>query len=64
MVREVLAGHREVRDLADDPDFADLTARGMRAQEEAWAALTPEERAPQVRLGEAYLAGLDAELSS
>lgn len=64
MVREVLAGRREVRDLASDPDFADLTARGMLAQEDAWAALTPEQRAERVRLGEAYLAELDDELSS
>ena len=64
MVREVLAGRRDVRDLATDPDFAEISARGMRAQEEAWAALTPEERTEQVRLGEAYLAGLDEELGA
>ena len=44
MVREVLAGRRDVRDLASDPDFAEMSARGMRAQEEAWDALTPDER--------------------
>lgn len=64
LVREVLAGRREVRDLATDPDFADLTDRGMRAHQEAWDALTPEEQAQQVRLGEAYLADLDDELTS
>jgi hypothetical protein len=64
IVREVLAGRREVRDLATDPDFAELADRGMRAHQEAWDALTPEERAHQTRLGEAYLADLDDELTS
>lgn len=62
MVREVLAGRRGVRDLACDPDFAEMTARGMLAHEEMWAALTPDERAEQVRRGEAHLADLDGEL--
>lgn len=64
LVREVLAGRRAVRDLASDPAFADMSARGMRAQEAAWAALTPEQRTEEVRVGEAYLADLDDELRS
>lgn len=62
MVREVLAGRRDVRDLASDPDFAEMSARGMRAQEEAWEQLSPDERTEQLRRGKAYLADLDGEL--
>lgn len=61
-LRDVLAGRRDVRELADDPDFADFTARGMQAQQEAWNALTPHQRGEQLRAGEAYLAELDRDL--
>jgi hypothetical protein len=36
----------------------------MRAHQEEWDALTPDERAHHVCLGEAYLAELDDELTS
>lgn len=62
LVRDVLAGRRDIRELAQDPEFAELTARGMRAQEEAWAALTPEQRQQHLRAGETYLDALDDEL--
>lgn len=58
-IREVLAGERDVRSLADDPAFADLTRRGMAAFVAEWEAMDPEERERQLRAGEEYLAALD-----
>lgn len=58
-IREVLAGERDVRALADDPRFVDLTRRGMEAFADQWAALDPAERERQLRAGEEYLAALD-----
>ncbi len=58
-VREVLAGRLDVRELALDPEFAAFTGRGMESFTEAWEGLSPEERAEQLRAGEAYLAALD-----
>ena len=58
----VLQGRADLRDVASDPDFAEFTANGMRAQEEAWAALTPEEREQQLRAGQEFLADLEQDL--
>lgn len=58
----VLQGRVDLRDVASDPDFAEFAANGMRAQEAAWAALTPEEREHQLRAGEEFLAELDQDL--
>jgi hypothetical protein len=58
-LREVVDGQRDVRSLADDPAFADLAESGMAAYERWWAELGPEERAEQVRAGEAYLDTLE-----
>ena len=58
-VSEVLAGERDVRDLGDDPEFAELTRRGMLAFTAEWEALSPQEQAEQRAAGEAYLAGLE-----
>jgi hypothetical protein len=58
-VREVLAGDRDVRSLADDPDFVELTRRGMEAFTAEWEGLSPQQRSEQLRAGQELLAALD-----
>lgn len=63
-VREVLAGRRDLGELADDPEFAAFTASGMREYHQAWDALTPQEREQQLAAGEAYLTSLGEEIEN
>ena len=58
-IREVLTGERDVRSLAEDPHFAELTRQGMEAFTASWEAMEPEERDRQLRAGEAWLDELD-----
>jgi hypothetical protein len=48
VVGAVLAGRRPIRDLADDPDFADVIEVGIDDYRLYLASLTPEERAEMV----------------
>lgn len=50
-VEAVLTGRASMRDLAADPAFSDLAHDGMRRAHDAWLALSPEDRARQVRAG-------------
>ncbi|NYE38720.1 hypothetical protein F4692_003870 [Nocardioides cavernae] len=45
---EVQAGRRPIRDLADDPEFAEVIATGIDDYRSYVASLTPEERATMV----------------
>ena len=58
-IRDVLAGRRDLRDLAQDPEMAAIIADGMRAQERTWARLSDKEQARELAAGEAYLADLE-----
>jgi hypothetical protein len=44
-IQATLTGRISMRELAEDPDFLDLTRQGARKFEEEWAALDPDEKA-------------------
>lgn len=52
-IEAVLTGRTSMRELAADPAFTDLANVGMRRAHDAWRALSPEDRATQVRGGRA-----------
>lgn len=54
-VRDVLAGRLGIRELAQDPEFAEFTARGMQVWSDLWASLSPEERAARIEAGRRFV---------
>ena len=62
-IADVLAGRKDFRSLAGDPEFASLAHEGMRQFGQEWESKSAEEREALVREGESFGAAVDEELS-
>ena len=61
-IADVLAGRKDFRSLAGDPEFASLAHEGMRQFGQEWESKSPEEREALVREGESFGAAAREEL--
>ncbi|WP_426245466.1 hypothetical protein [Nocardioides sp. LHG3406-4] len=59
LVRDVLSGRREIRDLEHDREFMALTRSGVQQYEDYWDSLSDEERQQLTREAEARLDELE-----
>jgi len=61
-IDDVLAGRKEFRSLAGDPEFASMAHEGMRQFGREWESSSAEEREALVREGESFGAAIGEEL--
>ena len=62
-IADVLAGRKDFRSLAGDPEFASLAHEGMRQFGQEWDSKSAEGREALVREGESFGAAVDEELN-